>query len=436
MKISIAASILILLVAALFGVPNHQRLVSIRESHAKLVATAAQLGIAVKANTPEEALRVTKRTRDSQEVDAKAFLADWAAFSREMKVIQEKGDAPDEALQKRSLEIIERMESLDAAQMKLVIAEACAAKDLDDETRQNIIGFFIMTLSDNHPQAALDLSTESSDLFSGNALGDHLMLSLLAKWAKDDPQTSVEWVKKNSAKFPNLITADAKHGLISGVAAQDPKLAFRLIGELGITDTSQSVGAIIFVSKTPEERMATLNALREHLATLPDGGVRAEISKNAVRGLASITVGGGFEASTRWIADANLTASELESFAGGLNGSIRTNEAGKWIEWLGDTLPRDKADKNISNLVRHWAQKDYQAAGQWLVSAPAGPAKDAAIQSYSSTISEYEPTIAAQWAVTLPPGTGRDETLKSIYRNWPKEDATAREAFKQEHGIK
>jgi hypothetical protein len=436
MKISIAASILILLVAALFGVPNHQRLVSVRESHAKLVAAAAQLGVSIDPNHPDDPVRVTKREREDKEADARAAAAEFIAFAREMEAIQKKGGPPDEAQQKRIMEIMDRMMSLDPAQLKILIAEVRAAKDLKDEMRQGLIGFSIMTLSNDHPQAALALFTESSDLFKESGMGNHVISSSLAKWAKDDPLAAVEWVKKNSAKFPDLITEDAKRGLISGTAAQDPRLAFKLIGELGIKETSQSINGIILAAKTPEERTATLTALREHLATITDEKTRTELSENAVRRFAHNIADAGFEASARWISESNFTPTELDSLASGLFGYVKSGETGKWIEWIGEKLPPDKADDRIRNLVNNWTRNDYQAAGKWLTAAPDGPTKNAAIRSYAETVSKYEPATAAQWALTLPPGKDREQTLKTIYQNWPKDDTAAKEAFKQEHGIK
>ncbi|MGL5020235.1 MAG: hypothetical protein ACRDBP_19015, partial [Luteolibacter sp.] len=292
------------------------------------------------------------------------------------------------------------------------------------------------TLSNDHPQTALALFTESADLFTEGGMGNHVISSSLAKWAKDDPLAAVEWVKNNSAKFPDLITDDAKRGLISGTAAQDPRLAFKLIGELGIKEISQSINGIILAAKTPEERTTTLTALREHLATITDEKARTELSANAVRRFANNLVEAGFDAGARWIAESDFSPTELESFASALPGSAKSGETGKWIEWVGEKLPPDKADDRIENLVNNWTSNDYQAAGKWLATAPDGPTKNTAIRSYAITVSEYEPATAAQWALTLPPGNDRDQTLKTIYRNWPKEDAAAKEAFKQEHGIK
>jgi hypothetical protein len=436
MKISIAASIFILLVAALFGVPNHQRLVTIRESHAKLAAAAAQLGVSIDSSHPDDPVRVTKREREDKEADARAAAAEFIAFAKEMEAMEKKGGPPDEAQQKRVMEIMDRMMSLDPAQLKILIAEVRAAKDLKDETRQGLIGFSIMTLSNDHPQAALALFTESSDLFKESGMGNHVISSSLAKWAKEDPLAAAEWVKKNSAKFPDLITDDAKRGLISGTANQDPRLAFKLIGELGIKEISQSINGIILAAKTPEERTATLTALREHLASITDEKARTELSDNAVRRLADNIAEAGFDSGTRWISESDFTQAELDSFASGLRGSVKSNETGKWIEWIGEKLPPDKADDSIRNLVNNWTRNDYQAAGEWLATAPDGPTKYAAVSAYAGTISEYEPETATQWALTLPPGKDREQTLKTIYRNWPKDDTAAREAFKQEHGIK
>jgi hypothetical protein len=436
MKISIAASILILLVAALFGVPGHHRLVTVRESHAKLVASAAQLGVSVDPAHPDDPVRVTKRERENKEADARAAAAEFIAFGREMEAMEKKGGPPDEAQQKRIMEFMDRMMSLDSAQLKILIAEVRVTKDLKDEMRQGLIGFSIMTLANDHPQAALALLTESSDLFKSDGMGSHVISSSLAKWSKDDPMAALEWVRANSAKFPDLITDEAKSGLISGTATQDPKLAFKLIGELGLKDASQAINSIAQAAKTPAERTATLAALREYAATLPDEEARAGAVEPAMREFARNIAKEGFESATQWIASASFTPIELEKFASGLSDSAKTGENGQWIEWVGKTLPPDKADDKISSMVYNWTQNDYQAAGQWLSSAADGPTKNTAIRTYAECVSGYEPATAAQWALTLPPGKDRDYTLKIILDGWPKDDTTAKDAFKQEHGIK
>ncbi len=439
MKISIAVSLLILAVGASLGWHDRQQLAAVRESHAQLVAEAARHGIAIDSTHSASPILITKREREDREAEARLAAAEFIAFAKDMEAFEKKGGGqPDEAMQKRIMDFMERMMSLDSAQLKILIAEVRAAKDLKDETRQGLIAFSIMTLANDHPQAALALFTESGDLFEDDQMGKHLISSSLAKWAKNDPLAALEWVKKNGEKFPDLVTEDAKRGMISGAAAQDPKLAFQLIGELGLKDQSQAISGIMSSAKTPEERSATLAALRGHLASLQDENARNEAAKRSIGSLARGLAQDGFESATQWIAGAKLNPSELESFADGMSHSVKSGETGQWIEWIGETLPTGKSDDSIRNLVSNWTQNDYQAAGKWLGTAPDGPAKITSIRAYAETVSRYEPESAAQWALTLPPGKDRDETLKQIHQNWPKTDpadTAAAAAFAKAHGI-
>lgn len=441
MRFSIALSLLILAIGALVGWQEHQRLVVVRASHAKLVAEAAGSGVSIDPAHPEDGVRVTKRERENKDEDARKAAARFIAFAREMQAAQETGEESDEGNQKKVIDLMDLMMSLDAAQLKIVIAEIRASKDLKDDMRQGLIGFSIMTLANDHPQAALALFTESSDLMKGNGMSEHVISSSLAKWAKDDPMAALEWVRKNGEKFPDLVNDDAKRGMISGAAANDPKLAFQLIGELGLKNSNDAIRSIVDAATTPEQRTATLAALREHLAAMTDEKARAEASNNAVQSLASNAAKDGFESGSKWIESAGLTPEQLANLgSSGFSWSVKGDDTGKWVEWMGKTLPAGNVSgSGIRNMVSNWTQNDYQAAGKWLSSTPDGPAKNISIRSYAETVSKYEPETAAQWAMTLPPGKDREHTLATIYQNWPKDDdasKAAAEAFRAEHGIK
>lgn len=444
MKLSLALSVIILAVGALLGLQDRRRLASVRESHDKLVAEAAGSGITVDSASPEDGVRVTKREREDKEAEAKDAAAKFIAFAKEMEAIQKKGGPPDEATQKRIMDFLDRILSLDAAQLKILITEVRAAKDIKDETRQSLIGFSIMTLANDHPQAALTLLVESSTDPSGilkmDGMGKQAMSTSLAKWAKDDPMAALEWVRKNGDALPALVDDNAKRGMISGAAMQDPRLAFKLLGELGLKDGNRALDSIVDAARTPAERTATLAALREHLATLPEGEGRNQAADAAIRSLFQNAVKDGFDSGTRWLEGAGFSKEELGQLGdGGFQHNMRGSDTGRWIEWMGKTLPEGKPDNGIRDLVRNWTENDYQAAGKWLASAPEGRAKELSVRSYAETVSRYEPESAVQWADTLPPGKGKEETLKRIYQNWPKGDdasKTAAEAFKKERGIR
>jgi hypothetical protein len=339
-------------------------------------------------------------------------------------------------MQKRIMEMMEIMMSLDASQLKIVIAEVRAAGDLTDEMRQGIIGFSIMTMANDHPQAALTLFTESSDLLKDNPMGGHVVSMALGRWAKDDPMGALDWVRKNGEKFPDLVTEGAKGAVIAGVAVQDPRLALQLIGELKLKDSSSVVSMIAAATKTPAQRNAVLAALREHGASLTNQDERQMMMTSAVSSLARSAAKDGFQAGSQWISDAGLSPEEFENISGSLAHVVKPAETGQWIQWLGGKLPAEEADRSVARMVQNWTSKDYRAAGTWLAGAAAGPTKQAAIRAYAETVAPYDPQTAAQWALTLPADQKRTQTLRRIHQEWPKDDAAGAAAFAKEHGLK
>ncbi|RYD27135.1 MAG: hypothetical protein EOP87_21640, partial [Verrucomicrobiaceae bacterium] len=289
MKASIALSLLICAIGGLIGLQDQRRLAAVRGSHDKLVAEATEAGITVDSARPGDGVRVTKREREDKDAEAKDAASKFIAFAKEMEALQKKGGPPDEATQKRIVDFLDRIMSLDTAQLKILIAEVRAAKDIKDETRQGLIGFSVMTLANDHPQAAITLLMESSTDPSGvlkmDGMGKQAMSTALAKWAKDDPMGALEWVRGNGAKLPGLVDDNAKRGMISGAAVQDPKLAFKLIGELGLKDGERAIDSVVDAARTPAERTTMLTALRDHLATLPEGELRDRAGSGGIRSL-------------------------------------------------------------------------------------------------------------------------------------------------------
>jgi hypothetical protein len=440
MKLSIAIAIVILAAAAGFAWREQQQLSSVREQHARLLAEAAALGISPDPSRPGERVITTKRAeREDKQAAAKDAAAKFIAFAKEMEQLQESSEPPGEAMRKRIVEMMDLMMSLDASQIKTLIAELRAAKDLKDETRQGLIGFAIMTLANDHPQAALALFTEAADDFKQGHVRQFIVPSALARWAKDDPMGALAWVRKHGEAHPDLVSDEAKAGLVKGVAVKDPKQALELISKLKLEDASTAIDVVASAAGTPEQRSDTLKALRDLAAkTGTTEKQRTELHK-AVSELARSAAREGFATATQWIETAGFSEDELSRATQGFAYSIKRDETGQWIDWLGNKLPADKLANPVHDMIRNWTQADYQAAGQWLSKANEGPAKQAAVRSYAETVARYDPETAAQWGLTLPPGADREKTLKNIHSQWPKDDdasKAAAEAFARQHGIK
>ena len=109
MKLSILISIVILAAAAAFGWHDHQRLVTVREAHTRLVAEAAALGVSLDPAHPNERVLVTKHAeREDKEAEARQAAADFIAFAREMEEFEKKGERPDPETMKRVMSFFER----------------------------------------------------------------------------------------------------------------------------------------------------------------------------------------------------------------------------------------------------------------------------------------------------------------------------------------
>ncbi len=437
MKISIAITILILAAAAFFGYSGHTQLEGVRESHAKLSKRAAALGVAIGSEGDEGGVLVTKRGRKDRDAEAKLAAEDFIAFALELESFRKDGGRPDEAMQERISVFMERMLSLDAGQLKILIAEFRDSKELEGEIRTGMIAFAIMTLANDHPEAALNLFIASEDLLEDGMSGKHVLSSSLANWASRDPDGALEWVRKNGETHPDLITDAVKAGLVKGAGTNNMALGFNLLQELKMEDPGDAIRALGRVADTAAKRVEFLSLFRKFEKadlTAYDRDVSGDL--NAI---SDGIVKDGFEVGSRWITDNALSPEEMDSLSKSVLNSAKSGEKGQWIEWMGENLSKDRSGDRISDIMRSWTRTDYRAAGEWLAGTPEGDTRNSAVKSYAETVAKYDPKTATQWALTLPEGDMRTQSLQDIHRMWPTdtpEQKNEKAAFKEEYGIR
>ena len=431
MKISMALALLILALGVPLGWRDHLQLASARERHAQLVSEVAQSGIARDPTRRHDGVRGTRREHENKEEVAKKLAADFIAAG-------EKNGKLDEAIQDTLSELLARVASLDAAQLKILFAEILASKEFTGGARRKLL-FSLAEVASDHPQAALAMLTESVDLSKEADLAKDLISASLPKWAKEDPTAVLEWVRKNGAIFSKLVDGNSKVRIIRSAAENHPALAFQLVDGLGLDpqDKNSALSEIAKAPETAEDRTATLAAISAHLASLPAGEARDQMSDLLIPGILNNAARDGFDAATQWLDGAGLTPKQLERLPqANLLRVARLDETGKWVEWMGKTQPGGQSDWYMGEMVRHWTEQDHQAAGKWLASTPDGPTKNTSISTFAESVSRHDPEAAAQWAMTLPPGEDRGNTLKKIYENWPSNDEAAKESFAEKHGLK
>ncbi len=437
LKISLAASIVILTIAVGVGWRDHQRLISSHERNARAIFQAAALGISPGSPGKQDAVLITKREREPRD-------AAWKREVAELFALLKKADAAvdQEKINPEFKTALERMVSLGPEATELLIRDLLADKGLKPQTREGMLGMMLMKLSSDNPQAVLrllpDLSGVMVEKGEDQHMRDILLSASLTNWGKKDPRAVGKWIRDNGAKFPGAINDSIKCGVLSGAATGDPALALSLIDEMEIEDKDQAVILISRAARTAEGRTATLAALRSHLSRSPDGEPKGEVIRAAVRELATSAFKEGFGPASKWLEAAKLNPSEMAAAGSALEFHHTYKETGQWLDWIGKTMPTDKAGEPIGRIMGKWTEIDYQAAGKWLAATADGPGKNVSVQAYAVAVSKYEPETAAQWALTLPPGKDRNSTLREIYQKWPKEDPAAKqaaEAFAKAHGI-
>lgn len=410
LKPPVTISLLVLAIAGGLGWQLERSLADARQTQTQLAAKARELGL---TGEPANPGRHAKPERESR-ANGTQLTADFLACVRDQATLIAGGGTPDATLRKRCAETIRQIRLLDAAQVPGLIARLYASDEASDGTCRDLVFRLLSDLAFDHPQTALKLLAETPQLL-GTGAAASVISRALAGWAKDDPAAVLEWVKRNREALPALDTPDIKAAIIKGTAARDPALAFQLINDLGLQDSNVYAATILRAAGTPAERTAALAAYHEHSAAIADEKARKTVA-GAVRYLADGIARDGFATASQWLATAALTPEERSDIALQLPSLINANERVRWIDWLGANLPAKQASEAIKSHVREWTNADPQAAGQWLVSVPAGPTRTAAIQSYATEVSRSDPAAATQWAMTLPPGPDRDQALRIIQR--------------------
>jgi hypothetical protein len=443
MKISLALTAIILLLAAGLGWRNEHAFSAARTTRTKLAAQAANLGISVDpANpaAPASSTNFNRGQREDPKAKIKTYAADLIAFGKEMEASGKSAAAPEPTSKARLLELMDRAATFNAAELKALIAELRATPGLSEEERRGFIQFPLELLAASNPQAALAFIGDPTNSAEDRQANSRAAGIALKKLASQDPAQAAAWLLENSTKNPELATNDAKRQIIQGATAKDPALAFKLVAELGLKPDDESITSILRAIKTPADRDTTYAALKEYLKTIDDETARKKVFTYGVFVASANAIQEGFGPGSKWIADQKFGDAELSVLAAqSFIIAIKPAETGQWIDWIGENLPTEKFQSAIRHLVSQWTIADYKTAGEWLAASPAGPAKNVSVQAFAETVSSYEPEAAAQWAVTLPAGEARDTTLRTIYQNWPKTDpaaTAAAEAFAQQHGLK
>lgn len=94
------------------------------------------------------------------------------------------------------------------------------------------------------------------------------------------------------------------------------------------------------------------------------------------------------------------------------------------------SLPADVRSSTLHAAISMWASSNLSAAGDW-VGTLNGPARDDAVDAYTSILSRSDPGAAATLATTMADQTARGQSLGRLVTSWMEKDPTAATAWIQ-----
>ena len=291
-------------------------------------------------------------------------------------------------------------------------------------------------LAESDPQAALRIFRENSDFQKDGKLWKILIPEMLVNLASTDPIAAVRWQKEILGIQPDLIGYFTESGMVAAVAEKGLAPAFQMIRELELKNPERAIGSLVKTIRTPEQRTEFVGLFRDFMRT--EQGSKSRDMGQVMLYLSEAIGREGADAGGKWISGADLTQNEKQEIAVSVVDSAEGSEKGKWIEWIGENLSGQGKSNAIRIGMSSWTKEDYAAAGNWLVSAPEGPSKQAAAAAFAETVAPYDPDSAVKWAMTLPEGADKRYTLSQIYDGWPQEtqeDRAARAEFAAKYGF-
>lgn len=333
----------------------------LRSEHATLLAEAGKQGIDPSANPLPSGK--TGRPRPDPLAEAREladalieragtgdrYRSDWAA----------------------QVPLVDRLQSLNPAQLREMIAIFLEAGDMQPEARFPVLFHLIRRLGDDFPQEALALATGLEQRNPECLEQDGILAlfgGLAARHAELDPEAAWSWFLEAKLGWGDWRKNNVLPEVLGGICRVDPALALQKADESGVEE-------LYFVRKscqTIPQKIAAIQALRTWSRDNP--GKRSRMLDH----IQSQTLKSPYDELNRfddvisWIDQADLTNGEIGFFANStgfdLCYHIDPRETGKWIDWLGKRFPDDEIAGQMKRLFKD--KRTGDAARVWRDALP------------------------------------------------------------------
>lgn len=429
MKISLLISAIIVGLASVFGLQQKKEIKTLTAQWEVLKATATEKHISTDPEATFSLQRVrSESSRAAREKAINQFAADLIAFAQKMEEAKKDGNQNDPEIMKEVMVFMDKLTNMSPSDLKSLIQVLSADSSIKDKTKQELVMMSIMLISADHPEAALTIISESGESLGIDKRNRHLIPMVIQQYAAKDPIAAATWVTENSALLGDKAD-EIKNQIVMATAYQDFSSALAMIDTLELEDPNQAFGFLAVGLKAGDQD--------QFMQALDESDITETQRRAALSSLVnSPFVTEDFEASTAWLESPALAADDREAFIESLHyHSVRQNPQ-DWLTWVSDQEVRSETTSlAYQQILEGWTRNNYVASGEWVGSQEPGPARNAAVETYASTLALHEPAAAAEWAETLPPGENRTELFKKIHQGLLSNDPDSAADFANRHQL-
>ncbi len=253
-------------------------------------------------------------------------------------------------------------------------------------------------------------------------------MSVASAWAENDPEAVWKWYQgaKDADSAGPMGGGMVLVSLFSSMAAQNPELAFKRLGEIDGPSKQMALAGMFQASLfDPDKR----NAILAQVDAMPDKTERDQ-AKQSMLGQWMMMAP---EEATAYVKSQPIAEQALLRQTTGQMLMMTDPKKGAAFIMDGAT-DADRAER-YSSVVSSWAHMDTNAAGTWLNGQPKGPELDKAKQSFVFAAAAKDPESAMTWAATITDETTKTTAITHAYSAWKKTDAAAAEKALQASGL-
>lgn len=395
---SLIITALILIAAVLLGWREKRQYSSEKAASDKLLQE-----VAANPDDDFQTPRGIERRKNDLAMKAKMKKLSMDLFARSIRDAEDPVAAFGEEFRILEANLKSRLGELNPAEIKQFIEECKNNPDLNSQIKQDLNRYIREVFIQKDPIEMTRMMVKSPQLFG---IGDEKTY---------DPFAYL--VYYYSAQKTDLQI------VFECLAESPPEFQSKYIG-----------GALQFGTGSPSQRAELLEEMR-YFAVTPE---QQELVNSKLSELAfgRPDAKGSFIELSDWIASANLSGEELVAATKNIQNNVRVGDTGQWLDWLAkNDIPDEISKERAFDLATRWTEKDSQAAGTWLNSAPESPEKSAVASAYAAKAYPYDPENAMKWIQTLSQGPDRTKALETIYQGMPKDSAEAK-AFASENGLR